>query len=866
MGSKGGETTSQTQHQQWGPNNWVKKKYSALLEKVFNLGKTPYEGYEGERVAGFTPDQLKAMQGVRNAQGIATPYYNRAENLINKSAVPVYQTYENYMNPYTQNVVDATQRQFAANNAEQQSQIQGNAIAKGAMGGDRVGVAQGEAVRQQALAQDPMIAQLYSEGYDKSIAAAQADAARYGQAGQQMMGLGSQAQNSAYIDASQLMGSGNTQQQQNQAGLNVDYQNFLEERGYPYQQAQWMAGILGSLGPQMGGTSKGASQTTQPGPDPWSTVAGLGMTALGALSGNPMMMAGGISSAAGGASPSGAQQSPQSFSPWARSGLYSDGGAVHRRAGGGGVSLPYGEEGMQDSGIPTVDLPLSQLKPPDAMKGPSSGSSSSTTSSTGDMVNTAMKLAKVVGMGMARGGGINIPHFESGGEVDDSDYGSDDGFLPAYMPPEAGGGVLPMPMPIVPPTPRAMPQSSGLGVGSSFPAFAPAPASAAAPAGGGILGGLPKELGPALMAAGFATMASKAHHVGQAIGEGGLQGMTTFNTMKEQGRKSEETKAKAALDAQKLGISAKDAAARLAETSRHNRASEGVAYENLKRGNYDLIPGTGKDESGETVPGTYKLDKKTGNSTFQPGVSVTRKGDADIDAKLKSAETRTGMTVEGANLRNERTVAGAGDRNAATIAGAETRTQAQIDAANARNAANIGSREGMSAAQIAAQNQRNADNNTARAARAPAGGPGGGVSKWKYDAWLGSHPGDTDGALDYASGRRKMGDADINKAAIGLAAKEANDAGYEGDDRKKFIQKRTREYGDIIRAERPMEQPGAQPAKKPTASAAPPPAPNSALKKPSAEQVAAAQAAIQTKGRDAVMRMMQDRGYDTSGL
>ena len=47
-----------------------------------------------------------------------------------------------YQSPYTQQVVDATQAQFNNQNAQQQSQLLGNAAAQNALGGDRAAVAQ----------------------------------------------------------------------------------------------------------------------------------------------------------------------------------------------------------------------------------------------------------------------------------------------------------------------------------------------------------------------------------------------------------------------------------------------------------------------------------------------------------------------------------------------------------------------------------------------------------------------------------------------------------------------------------------------------------------------------------------------------
>lgn len=46
------------------------------------------------------------------------------------------------------------------------------------------------------------------------------------------------------------------------------------------------------------------------------------------------------------------------------------------------------------------------------------------------------------------------------------------------------------------------------------------------------------------------------------------------------------------------------------------------------------------------------------------------------------------------------------------------------------------------------------------------------VAQWKYNAWLGVHPGDKAGALDFIAGHKKLDPADIHKFALGQAQRE----------------------------------------------------------------------------------------------
>ena len=74
------------------------------------------------------------------------------------------------MSPYIQNVVDATQNQFNNQNAIQASNLLSQGIRQGnAFGGDREGIAAAQMANQQQLAQAPVIANLYQQGYGQAL-------------------------------------------------------------------------------------------------------------------------------------------------------------------------------------------------------------------------------------------------------------------------------------------------------------------------------------------------------------------------------------------------------------------------------------------------------------------------------------------------------------------------------------------------------------------------------------------------------------------------------------------------------------------------------------------------------------------------
>lgn len=282
MGKKD-QTTTSTQNQTYTPAGL--SQLQDIWSRVQGVASTPYQAYTGQMVAGLTPEQTAGIQTINSASGTAQPYYNQAFNYAGQSANPIGAGDINqYLSPYTQQVVDATRANFADTNAQQQSQVLGNAAARGALGGDRVGVAQAELAKQQRLAQDPVIAGLYNTGYSQALGAAQADRAAKQQAASLFGNLGTGAQTAQIQGGTAQIGAGSVAQQNQQDQLSAAYNQYQQAQAFPYQQAQFLASLGLPTVSAFGGTQSGQSTSTQPGPSPWGQIAGAALTAASLFS------------------------------------------------------------------------------------------------------------------------------------------------------------------------------------------------------------------------------------------------------------------------------------------------------------------------------------------------------------------------------------------------------------------------------------------------------------------------------------------------------------------------------------------------------------------------------------------------------
>jgi hypothetical protein len=266
----GGKSTTSTQTIKIPPE--VMARYKAVNERAEKVASEPFQKYEGQFVAGLTDQQKAGMAGVTAAANMAQPYLSTAADMTKAGSQAVgpltAEQIKQYENPYTQSVVDTTMKAMRQQQGQDLAQQQALAIKSGGFGGDRAGIARAVSMGQQDLARAQAESGLRSKGYELGLQTAvgqqgvqAANLQRLLGAGQQYGALGTAAQQAALQGAQAQIGAGTLEQQTQQADLTAKYQQFLQERGFPYQQAQFLANIAMGTGALSGSTTT----TTQPG-------------------------------------------------------------------------------------------------------------------------------------------------------------------------------------------------------------------------------------------------------------------------------------------------------------------------------------------------------------------------------------------------------------------------------------------------------------------------------------------------------------------------------------------------------------------------------------------------------------------------
>ena len=217
------------------------------------------------QVAAQDPLQVQAQQLAQQGIGSYQPFLQAAQQATGPQA------YQAYMSPYQQQVIDVSLAEFDRNRAIQEQQIRDQAVASGAFGGGREGVALAEYGKASDLNRAQLQAGLLQQGFGQAQALA---AQQYGQ----QTGLASLLPGLQSQDVSQLGTLGAINQSQSQAVLDAQREAARQATYLPQEQLDRYTGAVTGI---MGGYPAAFQSTNVPNPTPLQTALGVGTTLAG---------------------------------------------------------------------------------------------------------------------------------------------------------------------------------------------------------------------------------------------------------------------------------------------------------------------------------------------------------------------------------------------------------------------------------------------------------------------------------------------------------------------------------------------------------------------------------------------------------
>jgi hypothetical protein len=321
-----------------------KPYFNNMMTRAEALSNTPYQTYGGQRLADTSPDLTasramsreiatsgqpgvqEAMDMTRSAAAGADKYANTNPyqfSQYNYADPDMFtgQNIQNYMSPYMQNVVDIEKRNAMKEYQQANQKRAADAVFSGAFGGSRSGV-------QQAMAENDYLnraGDIQAKGLQSAYESAadlfnkdraakyQTDAARAAelnrvQAGQSAENLNrdrlgmdaltfknTSAQQLADLQeratagdmkaAALLENIGRSEMADQQAGLDIGYQNFLDQRDHPRQLLSDYSSVLHGLPIAPIGTVNTKNTSTAAQPSGIQQLLGAGTAALGLYKG-----------------------------------------------------------------------------------------------------------------------------------------------------------------------------------------------------------------------------------------------------------------------------------------------------------------------------------------------------------------------------------------------------------------------------------------------------------------------------------------------------------------------------------------------------------------------------------------------------
>lgn len=248
--STGGQTATTSQQNTLDP--FIQQALARNIQAATQVSQLPYQPYSGPRVAGFRPVEQQGFditqQAVANQVGAPqlAAATEAAQRATAYNPAQFQQDVSGFMNPYQQNVVDATMARLAQARAERDAATKAQLAASKAFGNERRGVYEAQLAGEQDLNTAQTLANLYSQGYGQAAQMAQGLPGQQLAGASALAGLGNQALQQQQAYANMLAGVGQQQRGMAQQNLDVAYQDFLAQRGYPVEQLKiFQSGLSG---------------------------------------------------------------------------------------------------------------------------------------------------------------------------------------------------------------------------------------------------------------------------------------------------------------------------------------------------------------------------------------------------------------------------------------------------------------------------------------------------------------------------------------------------------------------------------------------------------------------------------------------
>lgn len=215
-------------------NNWVRPHQQDLISRATTIADRQYTPYTGTRVADLAPNERTAINLASDATTFndARNYLDRAGQTIDGVSDWSTETMKKYMDPYVDQVVDSTLRRENEAYQGRLADLRSSQAVRGAFGSDRATLAESEETGRHLDTVGDLTAQGYSNAYRTALDAWSTDNQTKLATADALRAVGGDVSRLNSAQITDLLRTGGADRLLRQMELDVDYQDFIEQRDW----------------------------------------------------------------------------------------------------------------------------------------------------------------------------------------------------------------------------------------------------------------------------------------------------------------------------------------------------------------------------------------------------------------------------------------------------------------------------------------------------------------------------------------------------------------------------------------------------------------------------------------------------------
>jgi len=277
-----GKRKTQTQTVENQIPSWLEGGSRQAIDSARSIADRPYTPYEGQRVAGLTPNETAAISMAGQGTSAYQPYYDKAAGALGglQSWLDVDQSA--YMNPYIEQVLAPTARRRQRAFDTELSNLRSTAGMRDAFGG-RHNVSENLLRSEHEIGLDELYGAGYGAAFDQARGAFEADQQRKLAEAGAYQSLGSEHRTAFNDSIRNMLQTGLVGRTQEQQALDWEYFKHIEERDWDITNLQPLLEALSSV-PH--GTTQTQTDTSSGGG--LQQILGLASTVIGSIYGGPL--------------------------------------------------------------------------------------------------------------------------------------------------------------------------------------------------------------------------------------------------------------------------------------------------------------------------------------------------------------------------------------------------------------------------------------------------------------------------------------------------------------------------------------------------------------------------------------------------